>query len=115
MEQQEIEVKNDFVQLVVWEATVLGKHTPKDFEDFFLSQQNVRVKFMEKVETLPAPGVSHTGGRRDLFFYVHNDDLGHFAVARLTLGEARWWEDVLGNGNGVLYPKEILDKYPNTW
>jgi hypothetical protein len=27
----------------------------------------------------------------------------------------RWWEDVLGNGNGKLYPTEILKKYNKTW
>jgi len=27
----------------------------------------------------------------------------------------RWWEDVLGNGNGKLYPSEVLEKYSKTW
>jgi hypothetical protein len=27
----------------------------------------------------------------------------------------KWWEDVLGNGNGVLYPENILEKYEKTW
>jgi hypothetical protein len=27
----------------------------------------------------------------------------------------KWWEDVLGNGNGVLYSQEVLEKYPKTW
>ena len=27
----------------------------------------------------------------------------------------RWWEDVLGNGNGKLYSSEVLEKYNKTW
>jgi len=37
-----------------------------------------------------------------------------FAVPRLQMG-IRWWEDVLGNGNGELYPETCLAKYPKTW
>ena len=44
----------------------------------------------------------------------YNKDIGKFAVKRLSMG-IRWWEDVLGNGNGKLYPSEILEKYPKTW
>jgi len=27
----------------------------------------------------------------------------------------RWWEDVLGNGNGKLYDQDVLEAYPKTW
>ena len=40
--------------------------------------------------------------------------MGKFAVKRLSMG-IRWWEDVLGNGNGKLYSSEILEKYSKTW
>jgi len=50
----------------------------------------------------------------DLFFYIADKDISKFAVPRLQMG-IRWWEDVLGNGNGKLYPREILEKYPKTW
>ena len=42
------------------------------------------------------------------------DDIPTFSIKRLAYG-IRWWEDVLGNGNAVLYSQEILDKYKNTW
>jgi hypothetical protein len=37
-----------------------------------------------------------------------------FAVPRLQIG-IRWWEDVLGNGGGELYPEFVLAKYPKIW
>jgi hypothetical protein len=69
---------------------------------------------VEEVETLPTPNVEGTGGRNDVFFYVHDNDIDKFSVPRLSMG-IRWWEDVLGNGNGVLYKEEVLTKYPKTW
>jgi len=45
---------------------------------------------------------------------VHDEDIDKFAVPRLSMG-IRWWEDVLRNGNGVLYTEDVLEKYPMTW
>ncbi len=104
----------NFNQLCVWEGTLVGKEEIKSFEKFFKNEMNVRVKYMEEIETLPTPGEPNTGGRNDVFFYVHDDDIPKFAIPRLSLG-IRWWEDVLGNGNGVLYSQEVLTKYPKTW
>ncbi len=103
-----------FNQLCVWEGTLVGKEEIKSFEKFFKNEMNVRVKYMEEIETLPTPGEPNTGGRNDVFFYVHDDDIPKFAIPRLSLG-IRLWEDVLGNGNGVLYSQEVLTKYPKTW
>lgn len=47
-------------------------------------------------------------------FYVHDDDIGRFAVKRLLYG-IRWWEDVLGNGNGYQYSEDTLKKYQKIW
>ena len=104
----------DFNQVCVWEGTVVGKEEVKNFEEWIQNEFGVRAKYCEEVETLPTPGEEGTGGRNDLFFRVHNDDVQKFSVPRLLVG-IRWWEDVLGNGNGVLYPQEILTKYPKTW
>lgn len=103
-----------FNQLCVWEGTLVGKEEVKEFEKFFLNEMGTRVKYMEEVETLPTPNVPNTGGRNDVFFYVHDDDIMKFSVPRLSLG-IRWWEDVLGNGNGELYPQNVLANYPKTW
>jgi hypothetical protein len=103
-----------FNQLCVWPGTIVGKDQIKDFENFMLENVGVRVKYMEEVKTLPTPGEEGTGGRNDVFFYIHDKDISKFALPRLSMG-IRWWEDVLGNGNGVLYSQEVLTKYPKTW
>jgi hypothetical protein len=99
-------------QLCVWTGTVLGDSTVEDFEQFFKDQLGVRVKFMEEVVTLPGQGGE--GGRHDVFFYVHDADVAKFAIPRLQFGIS-WWEDVIENKRHLLYPSEIVKKYPKTW
>ena len=101
-----------FSQLCVWPGTLVGKDNIEDFEDFFKNEMGVRVKFMEEVKTLPGDGGE--GGRNDVLFYIHDEDVGKFAVPRLRMG-IRWWEDVLDNEKDKLYPQEIYKKYPKTW
>lgn len=109
---------NKFKQLCVLEGATLGEGGPSEFEEYVNSQLKVRVKFAEVVTTLPdldqgAAPVPGTGGRCDLLFYVHQDDVGKFAVPRLLYG-IRWWEDVLAN-NCEIYSNETKQKYKNTW
>ncbi len=110
----------NYKQLCVWPGTVLGDSTPADLEKFFLEELNTRVKYHTEVKTLPdldesGNAVPETGGRTDLFFYVHSEDIGHFAVPRLGMG-IRWWEDVVGyNNNKHLYTEEFLNAHPLTW
>ena len=99
-------------QLCVWPGTQLGDHSSEEFESFILTELGARVRFIEEVITLPGNGGE--GGRNDLFFYVHDDDIGKFAVPRLSYG-IKWWEDVVGNNQHRIYPKEIIQKYPKTW
>jgi hypothetical protein len=79
-----------------------------------------RIKYETEVRTLPDVDdygvvIPETGGRNDVFFYAHADDIEKFAVPRLKAG-IRWWEDVVGyNDNSHIYPKDILDKYKLTW
>lgn len=103
-----------FNQLCVWSGTIVGVDQIKDFENFMSDDIGVRVKYETEIKTLPTDGEPDTGGRNDLFFYIHDDDIMKFAVPRLGMG-IRWWEDVLGNGGGVLYTQEVLTKYPKTW
>jgi len=108
-----------FNQLCVWPATTLGSNTPQDLVDLFQNEFNIRIQFEQEVITNPdldedGNEIEGTGGRNDLFFRVHDEDVMKFAVPRLQIG-IRWWEDVLNNGNEVLYPQETLDKYPKTW
>ena len=112
-------MEKDFTQLCVWLGTVLGDSTPKDLEDFFLNEMGVRVKYHTEVETLPdvenGKAVPDTGGRNDLFFFVHDEDIPKFAVPRLQMG-IRWWEDVIVyNDNKHLYTDQFLEANPPTW
>jgi len=104
----------NFNQLCVWEGTGVGADAVENFEGWLQSEFGVRGKYCEEVLTLPTEGEPGTGGRNDLLFRVHDEDVMKFAVPRLMVG-IKWWEDVLGNGNGVLYTEEILNKYPKTW
>ena len=107
-------------QLCVWPATVVGKDDVKDLEDFFKEEMDVRVKYKTEVLTNPdldedGNEVPDTGGRNDLFFYVHDDDIGKFAVPRLSMG-IRWYEDVVSYNDGAyLYPQSFLEENPITW
>ena len=112
-------VASEFKQLCVWPGTTLGGKSPKDFEKWASNEfDGVRTKFVEVVETLPdvedGQVVPGTGGRSDLLFYVHTDDIGKFAIRRLAYG-IRWWEDVLGSDQERLYSSEVLEEYPKTW
>ena len=117
-------VATQFSQLCVWPGVTLetennGKLSFQEFEEWVAENFNgTRIKMVEEVKTLPdmenGEPVEDTGGRNDLFFYVHEDDVMKFAVIRLQAG-IRWWEDVLGNGNGKLYNQDVLDRYPKTW
>jgi hypothetical protein len=112
---------NNYIQLCVWPGTILGDNSPEDLEKFFLDEMNTRVKYKCEVKTKPdldesGNPIPDTGGRNDLFFYVHSEDIGHFAIPRLKMG-IRWWEDVISyNDNSHhLYSEEFLNDNPVTW
>jgi len=111
---------NNFTQLCVWQGVVLDGFTIQEFEQWMLETFGTRIKYEREVKTLPdldynGRPVPDTGGRNDVFFFAHADDIPKFAVPRLQAG-IRWWEDVVGyNDNSHLYPQEVLNKYPLTW
>lgn len=70
-----------------------------------------RFKVVDAFETLPDK--NGPGGRRDVLFYVHDDDATKFAIARLQYGIS-WWEDAVANRKRQI-PSDILTKYPKTW
>ena len=108
-------MENQFNQLCVLQGTIMPEGGAKELEAFFKNEMGVTVKFETEVKTLPdTPECTETGGRNDLFFYIADDDIGKFAVPRLSMG-IRWYEDVLSNGGGKLYPTEVLEKYEKTW
>lgn len=112
-------MENNYTQLCVWPGVIVGQDKVDEFESFFKNEFNARVKYLTEIKTNPdrdkrGNSIPDTGGRNDIFFYVHNDDIGHFAVPRLAIG-IRWWEDVLGNGHENLYPSSFLNEHKPTW
>jgi len=109
-----------YSQICVWPGTVVGVDKAEEFETFMQENFDVKVKYLEEVETNPdldkdGDPVTDTGGRNDLFFAVADDDVHKFSVPRLQYG-IRWLEDVVKYNDGAyLYSQEILDKYPVTW
>jgi hypothetical protein len=111
---------NNFTQLCVWQGVLLDGFTIQEFDNYMFDCFGTRIKYETEVRTLPdldesGNQIPETGGRNDVFFYAHADDIEKFAVPRLKAG-IRWWEDVVGyNDNSHIYPKDILDKYKLTW
>jgi len=114
-----------YKQLCVWYGCSVKENSDDtksitDFEDFMLKEFNARIKYHTEVKTRPdydstGSPIPETGGRNDLFFYVHSDDISNFAIPRLKAG-IRWWEDVVGyNDNSHLYEKEFINAHPLTW
>lgn len=112
---------SDFTQVVVWPGTLLGNNTPEEFEQFVLDELKTRAKLIGEFTTGPDFDDATTGGRKDLLFYVHTEDIPKFAVPRLAYG-MRWLEDVLDNEKhrstslGVpedysIYPDEVRKLY----
>jgi hypothetical protein len=108
------ERKENFSQVCVWPATLVGQDKISEFEKFMLDEFKVRIQYLEEIQTFPDKGVEESGGRNDVFFAVHNDDIGHFSVPRLAAG-IRWIEDVLSKDNyrNKIYPRRVFDY--KTW
>lgn len=111
--------KEGYSQVCIWPGTIVVEENDNptekiaDFENWLKEEFDVRGKYLEEVKTLPDE--TGPGGRNDLFFAVHTDDIEKFAVQRLRMG-IRWYEDVVYyNGHANLYSKEILGKYIVRW
>ncbi len=109
-------MSKQFSQVCVWGSTTVGKDKVKEFEDFMKSEYKIRVKYLEEIKTLPdmknGKAVKDTGGRNDVFFSIHADDIPKFAVKRFSMDPpVRWIEDVLGNeksrNDESIYPESV--------
>ena len=112
---------SNYNQLCVWPATIVGEEKIQEFENFFKEEMGTRVKYKCEILTNPdldgmGNPIPETGGRNDVFFYVHDEDIMKFAVPRLQMG-IRWWEDVISYNEGSehLYPEEFLTENQPTW
>ena len=104
-----VPLNENFKQVCVWPGTLINGKI-KEFEEFIFDNFKTRIQYLEEILTLPDKGVEGTGGRNDVFFAVHNEDVGIFAIPRLTAG-IRWIEDVLDKGNykNKIYPKRVFE------
>ena len=113
---ENIKLNKNFTQVCIWPGTIVGTDKIKEFEKYILEDFGVRVQYLEEIKTKSDVNDLTTGGRNDLFFAVHNEDIGKFSVARLHAG-IRWIEDVLSSTNGYsenpIYPERVLNY--KTW
>ena len=70
----------NFKQLCVWPGTLLEENQIQDFVNFFQEDMGVRVEYKTTLVTRPdlderGRVVPETGGRHDVFFYVHDEDV----------------------------------------
>ena len=114
-----VQNQKPYSQVLVWSGTVIGDTPVKEFNKFFKDEFGVRVNFIEEIVTSPDLDekgfpIEGTGGRHDVFFSIHEDDIPKFAVSRFKLhSHPRWIEDVYANGGGKLYPEDVQNY--KTW
>ncbi len=116
--EENIQRKENFNQVCVWPGTLVGDNV-SEFENYLKTDMKTRVQYLEEIETSPDTDndghpVENTGGRNDLFFAVHNEDIQRFAIPSKMIG-VRWIEDVLARCNykSKIYPERVF-KY-KTW
>lgn len=102
-------IDRPFSQVVVWQGILIGPEMTDQFVEFCATEfDGARVQYIREIQTFPDPGVPGTGGRNDVLFSIHEDDVSKFAVKRLGWG-MRWLDDVYGNGHGHLYPDDVRE------
>jgi len=109
-----IDKKENYNQVCIWPGTLVGQDKIEEFEKFMADEFGTKVQYLEEIETYPDKDDPTTGGRNDLFFAIHNDDVGKFSIPRLKAG-IRWIEDVLSKTNyrNKIYPKRVFEY--KTW
>jgi len=105
---------SEYNQLVVWVGVILKEAEYPSFIEQMKEEIGTRIEVRESFTTDPTPNMPDTGGRYDLIFAVHEDDISSFAIKRLQIGGMSWWEDYLDNNPNIV-PEDILEKYPRTW
>jgi len=103
-----VKLKEHYTQVCVWPATIVGDDKIIEFESFMLDTFGARIQYLEEIKTFPDKDDPNTGDRNDVFFAVHDLDVGKFAIPRLQYG-IRWIEDVLDKGNykNKIYPQRV--------
>ena len=102
-----------FNQVCCWQGTIVGDDDQDAFVDFFKEEFDVRIEYCTEFKTLA--GDDGEGGRNDVLFKIHDDDVMKFVMPKMQIG-ARWWEDVIDNlenrdALGII-PEDVLENYP---
>jgi len=111
---ENVKKKEGYNQVCVWPACALIETTKEKFEQDMKEYLNIRVQFLEEIETGPdlknGEPVENTGGRHDLFFTIYDEDIPKFVLKRFQY-DIRWLEDVLADCNYTfpIYPKRIFE------
>lgn len=112
-QKENVKLEDNYSQVCIWPACYTDGKV-QEFIDLMKKEFDIRIQYLEEITTGPdienGKPVPETGGRIDLFFAVHNDDVGKFSIPRFTVG-IRWIEDVLAKGNyrSPIYPKRVFD------
>lgn len=107
---------SEFNQLCVWPGVLLtpDEKIPttdayiQDFERIMEAHFGCRFRYEGQFKTLAGQGGE--GGRNDVLFYVHDEDIGKFTIPRLAAG-IRWWGDYINNCADIT-PPDVAGKYP---
>ena len=104
-----------YTQMLVWPGTTFTYGDLASFQEMLQEAFGVSMpaRVVGTVETRPTPGEPGTGGRVDLCFVLHDDDVAKLVLTRMQFG-IKWLEDVHSN-SAWLYPSWFWDKYPPQW
>jgi hypothetical protein len=102
---ENVPLAEGFQQVCVWPGTIIGDKID-EFVQWGLDEFGVRFQYLEEIKT--KRDETGPGGRNDVLFAIHNEDVGKFSIPRLQYG-MRWIEDVYGNNQGHLYPERVAD------
>ena len=113
-----VKLKEDFHQVCVWPGTELQRCDEREIMEFELGVEGAtdcKIQFLERILTNPDTDengreVFDTGGRSDILFAVHKNDVMKFSLPRMQMG-IRWIEDVLANCNYRchIYPDHVYN------
>lgn len=102
-----------FNKVAVWPATILCEPTKEQaiFDmEFSFAELGVRIKFAEETIVVPYPPKNETGGRHDVLFYVHDEDISKFEEL-MESKHIEWFDDVISKGYSYMYHYTILRDY----
>lgn len=111
---ENVKKKEGFNQVCVWPACTLGEQSKEEFEKHMKEFMGIQTQFLEEVETGPdilnGEAIPETGGRHDIFFAIHDEDIPKFVLKRFQFS-IRWLEDVLADCNytSPIYPERIFE------